>query len=144
MEYCTLLRTRLSDLNAHKNLEWMSTDKHIFNGIMQKSNANNIKSKNPRFPENGVGPMEDPAVADVEKALESFKANKKIPQVVLEASIFRRPYFIGQFLPSLVSLSERAKIDRNGRMQLISDFVETLKSKGKIPPQLVLEFDNKS
>jgi hypothetical protein len=44
MDYCTLLRTRLSDLNAHKNPEWMSNDKPIFNTIMQKCTTSNQES----------------------------------------------------------------------------------------------------
>lgn len=40
---------------------------------------------------------------DVRDAMEYFKAHRRIPQAVMEASIFRQPYFVGKFLPALLT-----------------------------------------
>ena len=143
MEYCALLRTRLSDLNTHTNPEWMSNDQPIFNTIIQKYTASNQDSGKRGFVENSATLFETPVVEDVEKALELFKTNRKIPQIVLEASIFRRPFFIGQFLPSLLALTLKAKAetDKSNNIQLIKDFVISLKCKVKMPTQLLVEFE---
>ena len=40
---------------------------------------------------------------DVKEAVAYFSQHNRISQQVKEASIFRRPYFVGRFLPSLLS-----------------------------------------
>ena len=51
---------------------------------------------------------------DVCDAVEYFKTHGRISQTVMEASIFRQPYFVGQFLPALlmpaVGLHERQEL----------------------------------
>ena len=37
------------------------------------------------------------AQTDVEMALQSYSKNGKIPASVMEASIFRKPYFVGRY-----------------------------------------------
>lgn len=39
----------------------------------------------------------------VQKSIEDFAAKGKIPRAVIEASIFKKPYFTGQFLPVLLN-----------------------------------------
>ncbi|KAL3190727.1 hypothetical protein MRX96_018997 [Rhipicephalus microplus] len=39
----------------------------------------------------------------VQKCIEDFSAKGKIPRAVIEASIFKKPYFTGQFLPVLLN-----------------------------------------
>lgn len=39
----------------------------------------------------------------VQKSIEDFTAKGKIPRAVIEASIFKKPYFTGQFLPVLLN-----------------------------------------
>ena len=43
------------------------------------------------------------AIADVQEALEQFAKSGKLPPKVLEASIFRKPYFVRRFLPALLT-----------------------------------------
>ncbi|CAK6436537.1 unnamed protein product [Pipistrellus nathusii] len=43
------------------------------------------------------------ASQDVEKAIQMFEHTGKIPIAVMEASIFRRPYYISHFLPALLT-----------------------------------------
>ncbi|ESO98286.1 hypothetical protein LOTGIDRAFT_159082 [Lottia gigantea] len=45
---------------------------------------------------------EEQAEQHVLKALSGFESTGKIPASVMEASIFRKPYFVGQFLPALL------------------------------------------
>lgn len=40
--------------------------------------------------------------ADVQKALEHFERSGKVHPSILQASIFRKPYFVGRFLPTLL------------------------------------------
>lgn len=42
------------------------------------------------------------ATGDVQLALENFGRSGKIPSNILQASIFRKPYFVGRFLPALL------------------------------------------
>ena len=43
-----------------------------------------------------LNPALKQAEIDVEKALASFEKNGKLPASVMEASIFRKPYFVGR------------------------------------------------
>ncbi|KAI2580275.1 FA complementation group A, partial [Homo sapiens] len=43
------------------------------------------------------------ALQDVEKAIMVFEHTGNIPVTVMEASIFRRPYYVSHFLPALLT-----------------------------------------
>lgn len=47
--------------------------------------------------------------------MEHFKTHGRIPQTVMEASIFRQPYFVGKFLPALLTPA----VGDHGRQELI-------------------------
>lgn len=51
---------------------------------------------------------------DVAEALAYFSQHGRISQPVMKASIFRPPYFVGRFLPSLLSPSLVEEESRNG------------------------------
>ncbi|GFO24027.1 fanconi anemia group a protein [Plakobranchus ocellatus] len=70
----------------------------------------------------------DSAEQDVQRAVASFTETRKIPTVLVQASIFQRPYFLGKFLPAL--LKPRVLPDpADERMLLIAE----LNKSGKIP-----------
>ncbi|XP_035252509.1 Fanconi anemia group A protein isoform X1 [Anguilla anguilla] len=71
------------------------------------------------------------ALQDVERAVSIFESTGKISAAVMEASIFRKPYFLSRFLPALLTprvLPEMA----DARMA----FIESLRKAEKIPPSL--------
>ncbi|KAJ8248851.1 hypothetical protein GJAV_G00228420 [Gymnothorax javanicus] len=71
------------------------------------------------------------AAQDVERAVSLFENTGKISAAVMEASIFRKPYFLSRFLPALLTprvLPEVADI----RMA----FIESLRRAEKIPASL--------
>ena len=140
-DYSTLARTRLSDLNTHRNLDWHCSDQPIFNSIKSNNDMSEESlCKRSKIDDHGD---KNPVLSDVEKALNSFEINKKMPQLVLEASIFRRPYFVGQFLPALLKLTTtRIKSNQKAqKIQLLKDFVQCLQAKGKIPSQIMSHFE---
>ena len=51
------------------------------------------------------------AKADVQEALEQFAKSGKLPPKVLEASIFRKPYFVRRFLPALLTPTPVCPVD---------------------------------
>lgn len=107
-EYSTLAKTRLSDLKQPLSMSSVfldSTDE-----IMDKK----MKTKE--------------AAEDVAKAVASYASSGKIPASVMEATIFRRPYFVGYFLPAL--LQPRALPQKP---DVKMKFIKTLKDAGKIP-----------
>ncbi|XP_056011772.1 Fanconi anemia group A protein-like isoform X2 [Ostrea edulis] len=68
---------------------------------------------------------------DIQKMLVVFDSNKKIPTSIMEASIFRKLYYVGKFLPIL--LKPRALPDiPDVRMK----FIDALKLAEKIPSTL--------
>ncbi|EPQ04625.1 Fanconi anemia group A protein, partial [Myotis brandtii] len=71
------------------------------------------------------------ASQDVEKALQVFEHTGKIPLAVMEASIFRRPYYVSHFLPALLTprVIPSAPDSR-------AAFIESLKRADKIPSSL--------
>nr|XP_058135528.1 Fanconi anemia group A protein isoform X2 [Dasypus novemcinctus] len=71
------------------------------------------------------------APQDVEKAILVFEQTGKIPAPVMEASIFRRPYFLAHFLPALLTPRVLPEVP-DTRMA----FIESLKRADKIPPSL--------
>ena len=139
-DYCILARTRLSDFNANKKLDWHCSDQPIFNSF--KSCFDTYDKTECKSSKTDLESNQHPVLSDVEKALNSFEANKKMPQVVLEASIFRRPYFVGQFLPALLTLLMNSQaINKTNQLQMIKDFVQCLQAKGKIPSQMIVHFE---
>ncbi|RUS70649.1 hypothetical protein EGW08_021586, partial [Elysia chlorotica] len=44
----------------------------------------------------------DSTEQDVQKAVAAFAESRKIPAVLMQASIFQKPYFMGKFLPALM------------------------------------------
>ncbi|KAK3085557.1 hypothetical protein FSP39_005272, partial [Pinctada imbricata] len=75
---------------------------------------------------------------DVQKALSAYSVNRKIPSAVMEASIFRKPYFIGKFLPVLLKPRPLPDIP-DQRM----NFIEALKKIEKIPANLYNTYTEK-
>ncbi|XP_027266394.1 Fanconi anemia group A protein isoform X7 [Cricetulus griseus] len=71
------------------------------------------------------------AIQDVEKAIVVFEQTGKIPMPVMEASIFRRPYFLSHFLPALLTPRVLPEVP-DSRVA----FIETLKRADKIPSSL--------
>nr|XP_014345825.1 PREDICTED: Fanconi anemia group A protein-like [Latimeria chalumnae] len=109
-EYTTLAKTRLADLKV--SIEEM--------GLYEDLAA-------------GEGPKQPhlQALQDVEKAMVIFEHTGKIPANVMEASIFRKSYYLSRFLPALLTprvLSEPPDL----RMA----FIESLKRLDKIPGPL--------
>ena len=139
-DYCMLARTRISDFNANKKLDWYCSDQPIFNSL--KPCLNMYDKSEFKSSKTDLESYQHPVLSDVEKALNSFDGNKKIPQVVLEASIFRRPYFVGQFLPALLTqLMNGQALNKTNEQQIIKDFVQCLQEKGKIPSQMIVHFE---
>ncbi|XP_059713544.1 Fanconi anemia group A protein isoform X2 [Haemorhous mexicanus] len=110
LEYITLAKTRLADLKVA--IEDM--------GLYEDLSA----------PEEAVQPQAQ-ALRDVEKALQIFENTRKIPTSVIEASIFRRPYYTSWFLPALLRPRVLPKAP-DGRMA----FIDSLKRADKIPSSL--------
>ncbi|NXH49584.1 FANCA protein, partial [Dicaeum eximium] len=110
LEYITLAKTRLADLKVA--IEDM--------GLYEDLSA----------PGEAVQPQAQ-ALRDVEKALQIFETTRKIPTSVIEASIFRRPYYTSWFLPALLRPRVLPKIP-DGCMA----FIDSLKRADKIPSNL--------
>ncbi|PWA22129.1 hypothetical protein CCH79_00020165 [Gambusia affinis] len=105
MEYVTLAKTRLADLQ--ESVEDM--------GLYEDVSAAGAS-------------LQSQAAQDVEKAVCLFESSGRIPATVMEASIFRRPYFLTRFLPVL--LKPRAfPLKADAQM----NFIEALKQAEKIP-----------
>ncbi|XP_050960714.1 Fanconi anemia group A protein isoform X2 [Labeo rohita] len=111
-EYVTLAKTRLRDLKV--SLEET--------GIFEVVNGS-------------AGAVECPAQQDVEKAITLFMTTNKIPATVIEASIFRRPYFLSRFLPALLS-PRVLPVKSDPRMM----FIEALRKADKIPGGLYTSY----
>ncbi|KAL5021918.1 hypothetical protein ScPMuIL_001073 [Solemya velum] len=75
--------------------------------------------------------------SDVEKAVSLFDNSGKVPSTVMEASIFRKPYFVGRFLPSLLKPRPLPDIP-DSKMKLI----EALKRSEKIPSALYAKYES--
>ncbi|XP_069918954.1 Fanconi anemia group A protein isoform X5 [Oryctolagus cuniculus] len=71
------------------------------------------------------------AAQDVAKAVSVFEHTGKIPVTVMEASIFRRSYYTGHFLPALLTPRVLPETP-DPRMA----FIDSLRRVGKIPPSL--------
>ncbi|CAJ1057023.1 Fanconi anemia group A protein-like isoform X2 [Xyrichtys novacula] len=106
MEYISLAKTRLADLK--ESVEDM--------GLYEVVSAA------------GEATAQCPAAQDVEKAVSLFESTGKISATVLEASIFRRPYFLTRFLPALLT-PRVLPVKADAQMS----FIEALKKADKIP-----------
>ncbi|XP_071176875.1 Fanconi anemia group A protein homolog [Mytilus edulis] len=111
-DYIVLGKTRLADLK--EPLEQV--------GMFDTSNGSS-SSKNQ---------MEE----DVQKALAAFETNNKMPSAVMEASIFRKSYFIGKFIPALLKPRPLPDIP-DARMI----FIEALRKVEKIPPNMYKTYE---
>ncbi|GAA6078973.1 Fanconi anemia group A protein isoform X1, partial [Tachysurus ichikawai] len=109
-EFISLTRTRLSDLKV--SVEQMGMYE-VVSGA-----ATEVKP-------------ECVAQQDVEKAVAFFQNTGRISATVMEASIFRRPYFLSRFLPVLLTPRKLPEKPDNHMA-----FIEALKKAEKIPAAL--------
>ncbi|KAM5207637.1 Fanconi anemia group A protein isoform 2-T2 [Hipposideros larvatus] len=109
-DYVSLARTRLADLKVP--IENMGLYEDL-------SSAGNVTEPHSQ------------ASQDVEKAITVFEHTGRIPVAVMEASIFRRSYYVAHFLPAL--LTPRVLPSPPDSR---AAFVESLKRADKIPPSL--------
>ena len=63
---------------------------------------------------------------DVGEAIAYYSIHNRISQAVLEASIFRSPYFVGRFLRSLLSPSPSIDSDRENFIAALTKYSWTL------------------
>ncbi|NXS91376.1 FANCA protein, partial [Jacana jacana] len=110
LEYITLAKTRLADLKV------AIEDMGLYEDLSSTDES--------------VQPQGQ-ALRDVEKALQIFENTRKIPTSVIEASIFRRPYYTSWFLPALLRPRVLPKAP-DVRMA----FIDSLKRADKIPSNL--------
>eukprot|EP00074_Homo_sapiens_P069181 XP_011521247.1 Fanconi anemia group A protein isoform X2 [Homo sapiens] len=109
-DYISLAKTRLADLKV--SIENMGLYEDL-------SSAGDITEPHSQ------------ALQDVEKAIMVFEHTGNIPVTVMEASIFRRPYYVSHFLPALLTPRVLPKVP-DSRVA----FIESLKRADKIPPSL--------
>uniref|UniRef100_A0A8V0Y403 Fanconi anemia complementation group A n=1 Tax=Gallus gallus TaxID=9031 RepID=A0A8V0Y403_CHICK len=110
LEYITLAKTRLADLKITTILDFSQYLSLLVACVSQPQGQ---------------------ALRDVEKALQIFENTRKIPTSVIEASIFRRPYYTSWFLPALLRPRVLPKAP-DTRMA----FIDSLKRADKIPSNL--------
>ncbi|CAL1530652.1 unnamed protein product, partial [Lymnaea stagnalis] len=114
-DYISLAKTRLKDLGV----SLFDVFEGIYDGLTNKpTTSEKLKTA-------------DPTDTDVEKAVASFTDTGKIPTALNEASIFRKPYFIGKFLPALLKPRFLPDVP-DMKMKLIED----LNKSGRIPQSL--------
>ncbi|XP_043840673.1 Fanconi anemia group A protein [Dromiciops gliroides] len=110
MEYITLAKTRLADLKvAIEDMglyEDLSSTREVIEPHCQ-------------------------AQQDVEKAIQVFEQTGKIPVTVMEASIFRKPYYMSRFLPALL-IPRVLPESPDSRMV----FIDSLRRADKLPPNM--------
>ncbi|XP_014797993.1 PREDICTED: Fanconi anemia group A protein isoform X1 [Calidris pugnax] len=110
LEYITLAKTRLADLKV------AIEDMGLYEDLSSTDES--------------VQPQAQ-ALRDVEKALQIFENTRKIPTSVIEASIFRRPYYTSWFLPALLRPRVLPKTP-----DVCMAFIDSLKRADKIPSNL--------
>ncbi|NXX85533.1 FANCA protein, partial [Urocolius indicus] len=110
LEYITLAKTRLADLKV------AIEDMGLYEDLSSTDES--------------VQPQGQ-ALRDVEKALQIFESTRKIPTSVIEASIFRRPYYTSWFLPALLRPRVLPKTP-----DVCMTFIDALKRADKIPSNL--------
>ncbi|XP_061775922.1 Fanconi anemia group A protein-like isoform X2 [Nerophis ophidion] len=106
MEYVSLAKTRLADLK--ESVEEMG----LYGDISGAEAA----------------PVQCQAVQDVDKAVSLFESTGRLSATVMEASIFRRSYFLTRFLPTLLK-PKVLPVKADAQMS----FIEALKKADKIP-----------
>ncbi|XP_008048229.1 Fanconi anemia group A protein [Carlito syrichta] len=109
-DYVSLAKTRLADLKV--SIENMGLYEDLSSAV-------------------DITEPHSQALQDVEKAIVVFEHTGKIPVTVMEASIFRRPYYMSHFLPALLIPRVLPAVP-DSRVA----FIESLKRAGKIPPSL--------
>ncbi|KAL7862801.1 hypothetical protein SRHO_G00117850 [Serrasalmus rhombeus] len=109
-EYVSLARTRLADLKV--SVEEMGLFEVVSGAAAEDQ-------------------LQCPAQQDVEKAIALFQSTGRISVTVMEASIFRRPYFLSRFLPVLLTPRVLPETP-DTRMA----FIEALRKAEKIPAAL--------
>ncbi|XP_053305052.1 Fanconi anemia group A protein isoform X2 [Spea bombifrons] len=114
MEYITLAKTRLADMKV--SIEDMGLYEDLSSG-----------------PDKAQPQIQ--ALQDVEKAVQIFENTGKIPASVMEASIFRKPYFTSRFLPALLA-PRVLPAAPDSQMMLI----DALKRADKIPATLFTSY----
>ncbi|MFT7813982.1 Fanconi anemia group A protein isoform X1 [Arapaima gigas] len=107
-EYVSLAKTRLADLKVSVD------DMGLYEDLS-----------------GAAAPVQCQAKQDVDKAVGLFESTGKISATVMEASIFRRPYFLSRFLPALLT-PRLLPAKPDPRMA----FIESLRKAEKIPPSL--------
>ncbi|XP_038610562.1 Fanconi anemia group A protein [Tachyglossus aculeatus] len=110
LDYITLAKTRLADLNV------AIEDMGLYEDLSSPGEPLKPQCQ---------------ALKDVEKAIKVFEQTGKIPALVLEASIFRRPYYTSRFLPALLTPRVLPEVP-DSRMT----FIDFLKRSDKIPANL--------
>ncbi|NWU30580.1 FANCA protein, partial [Dyaphorophyia castanea] len=110
LEYISLAKTRLADLKV------AIEDMGLYEDLSSTDEALQPQAQ---------------ALRDVEKALQIFENTRKIPTSVIEASIFRRPYYTSWFLPALL----RPRVLPKTPDGLVA-FIDSLKRADKIPSNL--------
>lgn len=121
-DYVSLAKTRLMDLKEPVELMATYGDSSGTSGVEAKSDHTKQLEQ---------------ASADVEKVLESYEKSGKVPSTVMEASIFRKPYFIGRFLPALLT-PRKVPEEPDVRAQLI----DVLSKAGKIPKNMLSAYQS--
>ncbi|XP_077610266.1 Fanconi anemia group A protein [Crocuta crocuta] len=109
-DYVSLAKTRLADLKV--SVENMG----LYEDLASPADVTEPQSR---------------ARQDVEKAIAVFEHTGRVPAAVMEASIFRRPYYLAHFLPALLTPRVLPKTP-DSRAALI----ESLRRADKIPPSL--------
>ncbi|CAG7718338.1 unnamed protein product [Allacma fusca] len=77
----------------------------------------------------------NPLQRDVDAAVRSFTSNGKVPQFILEMILFRKKYYVEQFLPALLR-RPLGTPSSDARLRLI----EVLNAEGRIPPELYFKY----
>ncbi|XP_013363404.1 PREDICTED: Fanconi anemia group A protein isoform X3 [Chinchilla lanigera] len=109
-DYVSLARTRLTDLKVSLENMGLYEDATLSGDIVEPRSQ---------------------AAQDVEKAISMFEHTRKVPVPVLEASIFRRPYYVSHFLPALLTPRVLPEVPDARAL-----FVESLRRADKIPPSM--------
>ena len=80
-----------------------------------------------------VDDVDGDVVKEVESAVAAYERSARVPNSVLEAAIFRKPYFIGKFLPVLLKPRARAK---EHAVDVKEKLIVDLKESGKLSASL--------
>ncbi|ERE80630.1 putative Fanconi anemia group A protein like protein [Cricetulus griseus] len=137
-DYISLAKTRLVDLKASLptalalpgRTQCLSLYSHICFSPLKVS-VENMGLYEDLSSSRDIAEPQSQAIQDVEKAIVVFEQTGKIPMPVMEASIFRRPYFLSHFLPALLTPRVLPEVP-DSRVA----FIETLKRADKIPSSL--------